>query len=113
MNRELLRALPSVDEIAVALQGRFPHALIVSEARRILDECRDRIRRGEAAGDPAALVSAALDALRAPSLKHVINATGVVLHTNLGRAPVTGLEAISGYTNLEFDLATGKRGKRD
>ena len=113
MNRELFRALPSVDEVALALQGRFPHALIVGETRRILDECRERIKRGEAAGDAAALVMASLEALRAPSLKRVINATGVVLHTNLGRAPVTGVEALGGYTNLEYDLSSGKRGKRD
>jgi hypothetical protein len=67
MNRELLRALPSVDEIAMALEGRFPHALTVSEARRTLGECRERIRRGDAVGDPVALVAAELDALRAPS----------------------------------------------
>ena len=113
MNRELFRALPSVDEIAVALQGRFPHGLIVAEARRVLSECRERIKRGEAVGDVKALVMASLDRLRAPSLRHVINATGVVLHTNLGRAPVTSLEAFGGYTNLEYDLPTGKRGKRD
>jgi L-seryl-tRNA(Ser) seleniumtransferase len=113
MDRELFRALPSIDEIAVELAGRFPHRLIVGEARRILGECRERIRRSEAGGDPVALVTAALDALRAPSLKRVINATGVVLHTNLGRAPVTGLDPIAGYTNLEYDLESGKRGKRD
>ena len=107
------RVLPSVDDVAVALQGRFPHSLIVSETRRVLDRCRERIKRGEEAGDAVALVAASLEALRAPSLRHVINATGVVLHTNLGRAPVTGVEAFGGYTNLEYDLATGKRGKRD
>lgn len=113
MNRELFRALPSVDEVAVALRGRFPHALIVDEARRVLGECREQIRRGEAAGDPVGLVEAALRALRAPSLKRVINATGVVLHTNLGRAPVTSQELLGGYTNLEYDLDEGRRGKRD
>jgi L-seryl-tRNA(Ser) seleniumtransferase len=113
MDRELFRALPSVDEIAVALEGRFPHALIVEEARRILGECRERIRLGQPVGDPAQLVASSLESLRAPSLKRVINATGVVLHTNLGRAPVTSVEAIDGYTNLEYDLASGKRGKRD
>ena len=107
------RVLPSVDDVAVALQGRFPHSLIVSETRRVLDQCRECIKRGEEAGDAVALVAASLEALRAPSLPHVINATGVVLHTNLGRAPVTGVEAFGGYTNLEYDLATGKRGKRD
>jgi len=113
MDRELFRALPSVDEVAVELGGRYPHGLVVTEARRILGESREKIRRGENPGDAAALVAASLDALRAPSLQRVINATGVVLHTNLGRAPVTSLEPLGGYMNLEYDLATGKRGKRD
>ncbi len=113
MNRELLRALPSVDEITVALARAFPHNLIVSEARRTLAECRERIKRGESIGDVVAMVALGLEALRTPSLRHVINATGVVLHTNLGRAAVTSLTPFAGYTNLEYDLATGKRGKRD
>ncbi len=51
--------------------------------------------------------------LEAPSLRHVINATGVVLHTNLGRAPLAPFEPLFGYSNLEYDLAAGRRGKRD
>ena len=113
MNRELFRALPSVDEITVALARSFPHTLIVSEARRTLAECRERIKRGESFGDVVAMVALGLEALRTPSLRHVINATGVVLHTNLGRAPVTSLNTFGGYTNLEYNLDTGKRGKRD
>lgn len=114
MNHEHLRALPSVDEIATALQGRYPHALIVSEARQILTDSREKIRRGDdPTPDIVAQVAANLDHLRTPSLRHVINATGVVLHTNLGRAPMTTTESLTGYTNLEHDLATGKRGKRD
>ena len=108
------RDLPSVDQVAVALQGRFPHGLIVTETRRVLAECRQRIKQGGQAGDVAALVAASLDALKKPSLRSLINATGVVLHTNLGRAPVASLAAsLEGYTNLEYDLETGKRGKRD
>ena len=107
--------LPSVDRIAIALAGRYPHNLIVAESRRVLDEFRERIRNNEAV-DPAsatAAVEANLAALKRPSLKAVINATGVVLHTNLGRAPLPAFEPISGYSNLEYDLATGRRGKRD
>ena len=51
--------------------------------------------------------------LLSPSLRPVINATGVILHTNLGRAPLAHFKPIDGYSNLEYDLATGKRGKRD
>ena len=108
------RDLPSVDEVALTLKGRFPHALIVAETRRIAGEYRAKMRASEAVEcDIIALVTASLEALRAPSLRPLINATGVVLHTNLGRAPVTGVDAFTGYTNLEYDLATGKRGQRD
>jgi L-seryl-tRNA(Ser) seleniumtransferase len=55
----------------------------------------------------------ALAALERPSLRRVINATGVVLHTNLGRAPLGPMAALPGYSNLEYDLARGRRGKRD
>ena len=51
--------------------------------------------------------------LETPSLRRVINATGVVLHTNLGRAPLGPFEPLFGYSNLEYDLAAGRRGKRD
>ena len=110
-----LRSLPSVDEVAARLAGRYPHRLIVAEARRVIAKLREDIRAGREA-DPAAvgrLVEAALDHLRTPSLRAVINATGVVLHTNLGRAPLAAFEPIPGYSNLEYDIAAGRRGKRD
>jgi L-seryl-tRNA(Ser) seleniumtransferase len=59
------------------------------------------------------LVEHRLRQLLTPSLKSVINATGVVLHTNLGRAPLDDFRPIGGYSNLEYDLKAGKRGKRD
>ena len=107
--------LPSVDRIAIALAGRYPHNLIVAESRRVLDEFRERIRNNETvdSASATAAIEANLAALKRPSLKAVINATGVVLHTNLGRAPLPAFEPISGYSNLEYDLATGRRGKRD
>ena len=93
------RDLPSVSQVLENLRPA-----LVREIRRVLDEARAGLLRGSAAVD--------LDvdgaSLLRPSLRRVINATGVVLHTNLGRAPLD-----DGYSNLEYDLATGKRGKRD
>jgi L-seryl-tRNA(Ser) seleniumtransferase len=87
---------------------------VVDEVRRVLDCERRSIRNGgEASDDLAGEVRAALSRLDRPSLRHVINATGVVLHTNLGRAPLGPLEPPTGYSNLEYDLETGRRGKRD
>jgi L-seryl-tRNA(Ser) seleniumtransferase len=118
---EKLRDLPAVhqvlDELSDALT-RFPRALVVAEVRRALDQMRDEIRHGTARADgagpsAAARVERALAALTRPSLSAVINATGVVLHTNLGRAPLGMLTPLPGYSNLEYDLAAGRRGKRD
>lgn len=114
---DAFRALPSVDELLTRLApltARYPRSLVAEEIRRALDRARALIR----AGKPAALdvereVAAALEALARPSLRRVINATGVVLHTNLGRAPLGALTPIAGYSNLEYDLAEGRRGKRD
>jgi len=109
-----LRQLPSVDELASSAGGGFPHELVVEEARLILDLLRAQIRNlGAAAEDPVALLRERLQWLRQSSLKPVRNATGVVLHTNLGRAPLPELPAQSWYSNLEYDLTSGKRGQRD
>jgi L-seryl-tRNA(Ser) seleniumtransferase len=109
-----LRALPSVDEVVVRLEGRYPRRLLVSETRRVIAAMREEIQAG---GDPGIAVedrvARNLEALSAPSLRRVINATGVVLHTNLGRAPLPHVEWLRGYSNLEYDLAAGRRGKRD
>jgi L-seryl-tRNA(Ser) seleniumtransferase len=109
-----LRRLPSVDELASSAGGGFPHELAVEEARGVLEQLRARIRvQGTIDGDPVTILRERLEWLRQPSLKPVRNATGVVLHTNLGRAPLAELPAQSWYSNLEYDLSTGKRGKRD
>ena len=105
------RQIPSVDALARQLRHlECPRALLISEIRH----AADLARQGEIAADeiPNA-VSAAVAGLRRPSLRKVINATGVVLHTNLGRAPLGSVEAHTGYSNLEYDLETGRRGKRD
>jgi L-seryl-tRNA(Ser) seleniumtransferase len=114
---ELFRQLPSVDEVLTRLehvQARFPRKLIVEEARRVLAVMRDELRTGRnASGSVEERVMASLEGLEQPSLRHVINATGVVLHTNLGRAPLPQFVPLAGYSNLEYDIDAGRRGKRD
>lgn len=98
-----------------ALESRFPRSLIVAEVRRVLQTMRDEIRTRTATnpGSVEARVEQNLARLESPSLRRVINATGVVLHTNLGRAPLPAFEPLLGYSNLEYDLDEGRRGKRD
>jgi L-seryl-tRNA(Ser) seleniumtransferase len=111
-----LRDLPSVHEVLAQLGptvNRFPHVLVISEIRAALDRARHRIRQGDLAQPIAPLVEAALRHWTEPSLRRVINATGVVLHTNLGRAPLGKICIHAGYSNLEYDLTNGKRGRRD
>jgi L-seryl-tRNA(Ser) seleniumtransferase len=88
---------------------------MVEEVRRVLEKTRQEIRAGRHASSVAIekLVERNLARLEEPSLRRVINATGVVLHTNLGRAPLAPFEPLVGYSNLEYDLAAGRRGKRD
>ncbi len=105
-----------MDDILVRLSdlaAAFPHRLIVDEIRAALDLARHALRAGAALPDIEALTRDSLAALAKPSLRRVINATGVVLHTNLGRAPLGAQDLIEGYSNVEYDLASGKRGKRD
>ena len=116
-DREKLRQLPSVDEVLSRLgplNEMYPRSLVVSEIRRTLDEMRAEIRSGRP-GEfwVEARVERALKALSQPSLRRVINATGVILHTNLGRAPLPEFQPLEGYSNLEYDLTAGKRGRRD
>ncbi len=116
--QEQLRDLPAVDQVLAGLahlEKRFPRKLIVAEVRRVLDSMREQIRAGGQANAASveARVERNLARLEAPSLQRVINATGVVLHTNLGRAPLAPFDPLFGYSNLEYDLARGVRGKRD
>ncbi len=112
-----LRALPSVHELAAELDA--PHALAVAAARRAIDELRRLLLTDGGNGESLAeRARACLAALAAPSLRRVINATGVIMHTNLGRAPLAGsaqaavAQVAEGYSNLEFDLDAGERGSR-
>ena len=134
---ELLRQIPSVDELLgqprlAELSKRVDRNLLVDVARTVLDDLRARIT-GQAATailaeisplacDRASLeerIAALLERILARSLLPVINATGVILHTNLGRAPLpeSVVEefrlAATQYSNLEYDLEAGARGKRD
>src|ERR1035437_5426078 len=112
-----LRELPAVNEVVERLSpalARFPRALAITEARHAINEARAQILAGSV--DDVSIeerVVRALAALERPSLRRVVNATGVVLHTNLGRAPLGPMAALPGYSNLEYDLAAGRRGKRD
>lgn len=115
--REELRSLPSVDQVLRELEhlDHLPRHLITYEIRTVLAERREALRNNlpfEAAPF-ANLVERRLKRLLSPSLRRVINATGVILHTNLGRAPLDDFQPIGGYSNLEYDLGNGRRGKRD
>jgi L-seryl-tRNA(Ser) seleniumtransferase len=109
-----LRDLPSVDELA--RQSDDP--LAVEAARKVVARAREQIQQGEDPGDLAARLQDELGAARTPHLRRVINATGVIVHTNLGRAPLAEAaldrvrEVAQGYSNLEYDLAAGGRGSR-
>ena len=109
-----LRDLPSVDELARAAGD----PLAVEAARAVIDRAREEIQAGTDPGDLAARVRDELADARRPRLRRVLNATGVVVHTNLGRAPLAeeAVERVAaaarGYSNLEYDLAEGARGSR-
>jgi L-seryl-tRNA(Ser) seleniumtransferase len=112
-----LRDLPPVD--ALAAQVDAPRALALAAARAVLAQRRDELKRG--AQDEADLGARAREWARAaatPSLRRVLNATGVIVHTNLGRAPLSAAareavaRAAQGYSNLELELETGERGSR-
>ena len=109
-----LRDLPSVDELA----RRSDDPLAVEAARKVVARAREQIQRGDDPGDLGAQLQAELTSARAPHLRRVINATGVIVHTNLGRAPLAEAaldrvrEIARGYSNLEYDLAAGGRGSR-
>lgn len=123
-----LRALPSVDRLLQqdALAGvlrELPRALVVEAARAELAAARDAMKRSARAAAPAADAIAERAARRArtsarPQLVRVLNATGIVLHTNLGRAPLAEsarravAEVAAGYSSLEYDLDSGTRGDR-
>jgi L-seryl-tRNA(Ser) seleniumtransferase len=114
-----LSALPSVQQLVEVLAHdvqRFPHVLLVRAARSAIQHARTQLQNGGSPSPITALAENArahLGTYTRSSIQPVINATGVILHTNLGRAPLGEQRPISGYSNLEYDLIEGKRGKRD
>ncbi|MBN1504154.1 MAG: L-seryl-tRNA(Sec) selenium transferase [Candidatus Eisenbacteria bacterium] len=125
----MLRKLPSVEavlqsELIAALTDRYSRPLVVSAVREAVAGERNRIMEGgrtevSSTAEIAGLVTEILEAKMRRSMRRVVNATGVVLHTNLGRALLAAsavealAEAATHYTNLEYDLARGKRSTRE
>jgi L-seryl-tRNA(Ser) seleniumtransferase len=124
--QEELRRLPSVDALLQApvvagLAETYGRALTVEAARAWLAEVRTRILAGQPCPPEDALaqgVAGMLETWTRPTLRPAINATGVVIHTNLGRAPLSAaalaamVAVAEGYSNLEYDLQAGERGSR-
>jgi L-seryl-tRNA(Ser) seleniumtransferase len=112
-----LRELPSVDEVSRSLNhlNGIPQQIITQFVRAEIQARRIALTQGGPINDAsvASAVEERLKKLVTRSLRPVINATGVILHTNLGRAPLADFEPIKGYSNLEYDLTAGRRGKRD
>ena len=120
------RDLPSVDRVRAsdgmaALTEAYPRDWVVDLVRRELDRARQKIRDGgkaPSAGDVVDGVGGELRSINEVAPRQVINATGVIVHTNLGRAPLSQsaidamTQAARGYTDLEMDLSTGRRGSR-
>ncbi len=123
---DLRRSIPSVDALladdrAVRWSASFGRDEVKRVLREVIADQRVRATSGRSVPDPTAILETTGARLReqaVPGLRRVLNGTGVVLHTNLGRAPLASaaLEALEpvagGYSNLEFDLATGRRGSR-
>ncbi|MGH2996010.1 MAG: L-seryl-tRNA(Sec) selenium transferase [Gaiellaceae bacterium] len=121
--RNPLRELPSVDSLLAHEELRdhvqsHGRPLVLAAARAALARAREEIRAGYEPGDMVARVVYELDSRSRPRIRRVLNATGVVVHTNLGRAPLADAalervrEVAVGYSNLEYDLEAGARGSR-
>ncbi len=122
-----LKNIPSVDHllqdsVLISQIDQFGRKLTIDFLRLELDEIREEVKHGAAVPSDQEIIyrmTNSLVAFSSPSLKPVINATGVVLHTNLGRSPISekALSAsgkvTASYSNLEFNLITGKRGSRN
>ncbi|MGB9715292.1 MAG: L-seryl-tRNA(Sec) selenium transferase, partial [Thermodesulfovibrionales bacterium] len=125
--QKILSSLPSVDEILRSEQGKmwlniYPRRYLIQAIREVLDSRRKEILKGQISEiseeSMMAEIENTVERLSSYSLKPLINATGVVIHTNLGRSLLSdktleNIKKVSGnYSNLEYDLRAGKRGKR-
>ncbi|MGB7061731.1 MAG: L-seryl-tRNA(Sec) selenium transferase [Candidatus Zixiibacteriota bacterium] len=124
--KERLRQIPSVEKILESpeLQSEireFSHSLVAAAVKQVVEVLRDEVKKGKepiSSGEIVKMVKNIIAQQTSAALKPVINAAGVVLHTNLGRAPMDGetlsfIQNVSAtYSNLEFDLKEGKRSKR-
>jgi L-seryl-tRNA(Ser) seleniumtransferase len=119
------RNLPAVDKVLSDKRindlAGYPHELLVNIIRQRLEHERRTVLAGHPCASLDDIVASVLDSLKTletPGLRHVVNASGVIIHTNLGRAPLSdeslaAMESVSrGYSNLEFDLENGARGSR-
>lgn len=132
IKKEMLKKLPKIDEIILILEKQniyelAPREIVKETCRNVVQTLRDKVVNASKkeldkisleTADVAALVEKSVKGLYRYSLRRVVNATGVILHTNLGRAPLCPealqrlVDVGKGYSNLEFDLAKGERGQR-
>ncbi|MCX5848067.1 MAG: L-seryl-tRNA(Sec) selenium transferase [Deltaproteobacteria bacterium] len=132
LRKEMLKTLPKIDEVLLILEKQniydlAPRDIVKETCRKVVQDLRDKIVNAkkkisvESCPDAASVASEvekSIKGLYRYSLRRVVNATGVILHTNLGRAPLCPealqriVEVGSSYSNLEFDLAKGERGQR-
>ena len=132
LKKEMLKKLPKIDEVLLLLEKQniydlAPREIVKETCRTVVQKLRDKVVKAfkkeisELSLDAAAValeVEKSIKGLYRYSLRRVVNATGVILHTNLGRAPLCPealqriVEVGRGYSNLEFDLAKGERGQR-
>src|SRR2546429_8729986 len=126
VDQEQLRLLPSVDELLHSASGqqlvqRYSRSMTLQAVRASISQARTQIRQGASCPSSDEILTVAehfLDKSQRPNLQPVINATGVIINTNLGRSPLSheALQAVQrvagGYTNLEYELEAGERGSR-